>query len=299
MRRRTFLWSLPIAAGASAEPMKDPLFRFGVIADCQFADQPDSEPLDRRYRLSPHKLREAVADLNSRSLEFVVNLGDTIDCDLISFETMMPIFGELKAPVRHVLGNHDFSVAAGSKKKVADRLGLSKGHYSWERSGWRFLVLDGNAVSLFAHEPGSPAMAEARKIFDAAAGALLDYNGGLGESQLAWLDAQLKAARTAGQKVIVFCHYPVFPENKHNLWDSEAVLKHIDAQSDVMVAWMNGHNHAGNYGTHDGIHFVNFKGMVDTPENCWAEVAVWPERIEVTGFGREPRRSLRLRSNRE
>ena len=45
MRRRTFLWSLPIAAAATAEPMKDPLFRFGVIADCQFADQPDSEPL--------------------------------------------------------------------------------------------------------------------------------------------------------------------------------------------------------------------------------------------------------------
>ena len=278
MRRRTFLWSLPIAAAATAEPMKDPLFRFGVIADCQFADQPDSEPLDRRYRLSPHKLREAVADLNPRSLEFVVNLGDTIDCDLSSFDTMMPIFGELKAPVRHVLGNHDFSVAAGSKKKVADRLGLSKGHYSFERTGLAVPRARRKCRQSLCTRTGVAGDGRSTENLRRRGRRVARLQRGARRGAVGMAGTQLKAARAAGQKVIVFCHYPVFPENKHNLWDSDAVLKHLDGQGDVVVAWMNGHNHAGNYGTRDGIHFVNFKGMVDTAENCWAEVAVWPER---------------------
>jgi manganese-dependent ADP-ribose/CDP-alcohol diphosphatase len=214
---------------------------------------------------------------------------------LVSFDTILPIFGELRAPLRHVLGNHDFSVPPGAKNKVAARLRLSKAQYAWPLKGWRFVVLDGNVVSLFAHESDSPAAAEARKIFDAAAGKLLDYNGGLGQAQLAWLETELQEARRAGQRVILFCHYPVFPDNPHNLWDSAEVLKRLEGHGDLLAAWMNGHNHAGNYGTREGIHFVNFKGMVDTAENCWAEVAVWPDRLEVAGFGREPQRTLPLR----
>jgi 3',5'-cyclic AMP phosphodiesterase CpdA len=278
-------------AQTGAEPV--PLFRFGVIADCQFADIPDHDEWNRRFRLSPAKLKEAVADLNSRDLAFVVNLGDTIDKIFASFDTILPIFSTLKAPLRHALGNHDYDVAAGERSGVPGKLGLSQGHYSWQASGWRFIMLNGCAVSLFGHEEGTPGHAEAKKVFDEAQGKLEPWNGALGAPQRDWLTAELVAARAAKERVIVFCHWPVFPDNKHNLWDTAEVLKILDAHRDVVAAWMNGHNHAGNYGESSGIHYVNFKGMVDTTENCWAEVAVYPDRLVIEGFAREPDRQLK------
>jgi 3',5'-cyclic AMP phosphodiesterase CpdA len=296
MKRRTFLWSLPMTAALSAQtdPTSPPLFRFGVIADCQFADIPDHEEWNRRFRLSPAKLKEAVADLNTRDLAFVVNLGDTIDKILASFDVVLPIFATLKAPVRHALGNHDYDVADGERSAVPGKLGLTRGYYSWRAPGWRFVVLDGCAVSLFGHEDGTPGRAEAMKVFNEAQGALERWNGALGATQRDWLAAELAAARAAGERALLFCHWPVFPQDKHNLWDSAEVLKIIDAHRDVVAAWMNGHNHAGNYGESGGVHFLNFKGMVDTRENAWAEVAVYPDRIVVEGFAREPRRLLKM-----
>ncbi|MFN0126879.1 MAG: metallophosphoesterase [Verrucomicrobiales bacterium] len=299
MNRRTFFWSLPLSAAAmSAHSAADaaPLYRFGVIADCQFADIPDHEDWNRRFRLSPNKLREAVADLNTRDLEFVVNLGDSIDQNLASFDVVLPIFAQLKAPVRHALGNHDYDVADGQRAEVKAKLGLDQGHYSWRRLGWRFVMLNGCAVSLFGHEDGTPERAAAMKVFDEAQGALERWNGGLGEAQRRWLAEELAAARAANERVLIFCHWPVFPADKHNLWDTEAVLKIVRDHHDVVAAWMNGHNHAGNYGETDGIHFVNFKGMVDTRENCWAEVSVFPDRLVIDGFHREPDRVLSRRA---
>jgi hypothetical protein len=295
MKRRTFLWSLPMttaALNAQTAPEPKPLFRFGVIADCQFADIPDHEEWNRRFRLSPAKLREAVADLNSRDLEFVINLGDTIDRNLESFDTILPIFATLKAPVRHALGNHDYDVAAGERAAVPGKLGLTGGHYAWKAHGWRFIVLNGCAVSLFGHEEGTPAHTAALTDFNEAGGKLEPWNGALGAPQREWLATELAAARAAGERALVFCHWPVFPDNKHNLWDTPEVLKIVDAHRDVVAAWMNGHNHAGNYGEHGGIHFLNFKGMVDTSQNCWAEVAVYADRLVVEGFDREPDRLL-------
>lgn len=298
MNRRTFLWSLPMSATAlsvHAAVETEPLFRFGVIADCQYADIPDHDEWNRRFRLSPAKLREAVADLNTRDLAFVINLGDTIDRRLASFDTILPIFATLKAPLRHALGNHDYDVADGERVRVIGKLGLGEGHYFWQRPGWRFVVLNGCAVSLFGHEDGTPERAAAMKIFDDAQGKLERWNGGLGDSQRDWLADQLATARTAGERVIIFCHWPVFPDDKHNLWDTEAALKVVRAHRDIVAAWMNGHNHAGNYGESDGIHFLNFKGMVDTRENAWAAVSVFPDRLVVEGFAREPDRRLATR----
>ena len=171
MKRRPFLWSLPMSAtvlNAQSDAETVPLFRFGVIADCQFADIPDHEEWNRRFRLSPGKLKQAVADLNTRDLEFVVNLGDSIDQIFASFDVVLPIFATLKAPVRHALGNHDYDVAAGERDGVIKKFGLPSGHYSWQRRGWRFIMLNGCAVSLFAHEPGTSGHAEAMAVFNEA-----------------------------------------------------------------------------------------------------------------------------------
>jgi hypothetical protein len=64
---------------------------------------------------------------------------------------------------------------------------------------------------------------------------------------------------------------------------------------DHVVAYLNGHNHAGNFGVSGRTYFVNFKGMVDTSDtNAYAIVSVFSDRLEIKGFGREEDRTLPL-----
>lgn len=115
------------------------------------------------------------------------------------------------------------------------------------------------------------------------------------DEQVAWLSDQINKARAAGERVIVMNHYPVYPPNAHDSWDRERIITLLTAHEHV-AAYFSGHNHAGNFGTLEGCHFLNFKGMVDTEtENTFAIVEIWADRIEVHGFGREDSRTLKLR----
>ena len=89
------------------------------------------------------------------------------------------------------------------------------------------------------------------------------WNGGIGPQQIAWLNSQLEAASRAGQKVIVFCHYPVYPAAAHNLWNDTELIGVLEAHACV-AAYINGHNHAGGYAVHHGIHYLTVPGMVET-----------------------------------
>ena len=93
--------------------------------------------------------------------------------------------------------------------------------------------------------------------------------------------------------VMIFCHFPVFPKNGHNLWNDN-VLTDLLARYTCVAAYVNGHNHAGNYGQRDGIHYLTLKGMVDTEESSYSVIEVYADRLVVKGFGRETNRDLPL-----
>ena len=60
-----------------------------------------------------------------------------------------------------------------------------------------------------------------------------------------------------------------------------------------VVAYFNGHQHQGGYNLRKGIHYVNVKGMVETAkETAFAVVKVYPDHLEVQGYGSEPKREL-------
>ncbi len=132
------------ASGAGPEP----LFRIGAIADCQYADEPDNGA--RLYRLSPGKLREAVAAFDRLDLAFAVHLGDFIDGDWKSFDTVLPIARTLRHPWHFVLGNHDFAVADDKKALVAARLGMPARYSQFANKDWVFVVLDSTELSRYA-----------------------------------------------------------------------------------------------------------------------------------------------------
>jgi hypothetical protein len=59
--------------------------------------------------------------------------------------------------------------------------------------------------------------------------------------------------------------------------------------------WLDGHNHDGNYGERAGIHYVNLKAMLDTPETSYARLEFFADRVIVHGTGRQQDMSLKLR----
>ena len=275
----------------AAEPKPgSPLFRFGAVADCQYCSKTS---LLRKYNLSPKKLTECVEQYNKLDLAFVVHLGDFIDRDFESFNVVSPIFAKLKAPRYHVLGNHDFSVADDKKELVPKRMGLKSRYYEFTHKGWRFIVLDGNDVSLYAYPKDDPRTKAATAFHRRLKVGTPTWNGGVGGKQLAWLKGRLAVAEKAKEKVILFCHFPVHPENIHNLWNAEALTKLL-AEYPCVAAYLNGHNHAGNYGEKSGIHYLTIKGMVDTLKNSYGVVEVYEDRLVLKGFGRQEDREMKL-----
>lgn len=271
-------------------------FSFGVIADCQYCNIKTSKDAKRQYALSKRKLADCVENLNQIDLEFVVHLGDFIDRDFSSFKEILPIFNRLRTRSYHVLGNHDFSVADELKSKVPKVLGLNKKYYQFRSHGYRFLVLDGNDISLHAYPLSDPRKKYAEDYHKALPSGTPLWNGALGKVQLDWLETELQAAEKVGDNVIIFCHFPVYPENIHNLWNAGEVLSSIRRFKNV-VAYMNGHNHAGGYGFFDGQHFLTLKGMVDSHESAYSVVNVYRDRLEISGFGRQKDMSLTINSS--
>lgn len=274
-----------------------PLFSFGVIADVQYCDCPPTEV--RFYRKSTDKLQECLVTLNQQDLAFTLDVGDLIDRDFSSFETILAEYQRAKARIYRTLGNHDYSVAPEHLAEVSARVGLnSASYYDFVYLGWRFIVLNGTELSTYAHPEGSEAHAVAERMLEKlerdGKPQAQPWNAGVSSQQLRWLEQRLKEARRANQKVIVMGHYPLYPEDPHNLWNAEEVITALE-QSGNVVAYFNGHNHAGNYGQKKGIHYLNFKGMVDTPDqNTFAVVHVHPDHLAVEGFGREDSRELTL-----
>lgn len=266
-------------------------FTFGVVTDCQYHPGPTQGA--RHYALSLSKLEGCVARLNAEEVDFAVHLGDFIDRDFANFDVVNRVFARLDMPRYQVLGNHDYAVTDEHKPDVPAKLGLPARYYDFVVKGWRFVVLDGNDISFSASPTDSPRYRQATEYYEQHHLRSPRWNGALGPTQLAWLERTLKAATREQQRVIVLCHFPIYPENPHNLWNAVEVRTLLERHPGV-AAYLCGHNHAGNYAARSGIHYLTFKGMVDTEETAYAIVRVRPDQLEVTGFGREPDRILPL-----
>jgi predicted phosphodiesterase len=267
-------------------------FSFGAIADCQYCSGPNRG--SRHYSSSAKKLHQCVRELNSHDLKFVIHLGDFIDRDYASFDKVLPIYQSLKMPAYHALGNHDFDVADKWKAKVPERMGMKSKYYDFSIDDWRFIVLDGNDVSFHAYPKDSSEYREAEVYYRENKIRSPRWNGAVGEKQLTWMKEVLKGAEKKGEKVVLYCHFPVYPADPHNLWNAKEVISILETFSCVK-AYINGHNHKGKYGQKNGIHYLTLKGMVETESNAYSIIGIFQDRIKVIGYGRESDRILLLK----
>ncbi|TDE15815.1 metallophosphoesterase [Jiangella asiatica] len=286
--------AIPFGLGSPQAGAGEDGFRFGVVADCQYADFENTGT--RHYRASIGKLAEAVETFNQSDLEFITHLGDFVDRFERSFAEILPVFEKARRLKVHVLGNHDFQMPTD---QLLDVLDMPNQYYHYRRGGWRFVVLDTNDVSTYANPEGSEKHELAQEMYDELVrqGAVNAYtwNGAVGEDQLAWLEDVLTMARRRGEKVVLSAHHPVYPKDAHNAWNDHALLDVIDSYDNV-IAYFNGHNHQGNYGFRNGVHYVTFRGMVELDSNAFSIVQVHADRFEIDGYGREPNRTLPFRA---
>ena len=272
-----------------------PLFSFGVISDVQYADKaPYGE---RNYRSSLVKLKEALETFSSNSINFIVNMGDLIDEGYESYKPVLNILNSSEFKCYHLTGNHDYSVDPRYLTRLPVFTESREGYYSIIYFDYRIIFVNGNEISTYA-APNSSLRREAEKyIADLkAAGEMnaIEWNGGVGDVQLEWIKDQLNEAVDNKERVIMICHFPIAPENIHNLLNYKSLIKLISNYPNI-VAWFSGHNHEGNYYTANKVHYVTFKGMVETRRsNSFAIVDIYKNRIVIKGFGREQSRILDL-----
>ena len=295
LSRRSFLaasLALTVTGPSLIGASRKPALRLGLVSDPQFAD---IDPWNTRfYRQSIGKLAEAVEHFNGLDLKWCVNVGDLIDSRWESFDQVLKPLAKSRHKFHHLLGNHDFEVPDALKERVPKRLGLKHRYYSLWADEFCLVMLDTTDVSPYAHAESSKESAGATAEWKrfAATGAInaQRWNGAVGKRQLKWFeDTCHKAARARG-KVIVFAHHPVYPANNHCEWNTDALLKVVECNRNV-VAWINGHNHAGAFGVHAEVPFITLKGMVETKDtNAFAVVHLHSDRLELVGHGREPSR---------
>jgi len=276
--------------GQEAKPV-----RIGIFTDCQYCDCPPGDV--RYYRLSLFKLDSCLKVFNSLSLDAIFHLGDMIDHDVSSYDSVLPRFKKFLAPLHLVLGNHDYMIKNKFKPGLLDLVGMKEDHYIVDLSNWRFIVLNGDDLSFIAPQDKKHRQERNDIVYDQYEHLHLNgmiWNGGIGKEQMSWLEKQLEEAERLNLKVVVMCHFPLFTKDDYNLFNNKELF-HLLSGFSCVKAYFNGHYHSGSYKLIGGIHLVNFKGMVDTKINAFSVVTLTSDSILIKGFGREPDRNLKVR----
>ena len=151
------------------------------------------------------KALQSVQGLNPKP-DFILNGGDSImdALDKTKDEVKQQwtlykniVKAENTIPITHVIGNHDiwgwFAKASDTLKNdrlygkawVIDELKMPKRYYAFERSGWKFIVLDSTQLN-------SPST----------------YTAFIDPEQLEWLKAEL-AATSANKHICIASHIPI------------------------------------------------------------------------------------------
>ena len=265
-------WALLLVAtifggAAAAEKAADCQFTFAMMADVQYADK--ARVGNRFYRQGIETIEKAAAELNPRKPDFVIHLGDIIDGQKTLEKTqddlrqILTAFDAFDSKVHHVVGNH----CRNAGQPLLEMLGLKRAYYDFTpAAGWRMIVLDGTDAGY----------------------------GVLGKEQLVWLAEALDRAQKRGEKVLVFCHFALLKgaAAHHRMKEPEPVLALLDRHPEV-IAYFAGHDHAGGYTVRNRVYHWTLHGMVDYPEPLtYAMIEVFADRLEVTGHGAIPTRTL-------
>ena len=267
-----------------------PILKVGLVADPQYADRPSTGI--RLYRESLWKLDEAIDTFNSSGVDVVQTLGDVIDRDWDSFDSILPIYQKINSDIEnyHVLGNHEFAMDPVYFEDLLERLSMPSYYYSYIKKGWRFIALDANDYAYYSNPLHNRDINQINTYYENTEGNANHRisNSAIGEEQQKWLIQELEDAHILNQKVIIYSHSPLRPlALRTNLWNDFEIIEIIENSSNV-VAFINGHNHAGDYIFKNGIHYISMSGMVETTINSFGILEIYNDSLVLKGYGNQP-----------
>ena len=271
MQRRTLLKNLGglLLAPAAGAPLvgaalgshatrsttAKPVLRVAHITDVHLKDMLDAP---RHFTDCLHNLQRL-----DHPVDLILNGGDIVfdmnkeNLDVIGaqWKLMKGIMqSECSLPIHYALGNHDIwwnendkGQAVYGKQYSMDQLGLTKAYYSFEKSGWKFIVLD--SVHLDIDNTW--------------------YIGKLGDEQFQWLQDELSAT-DPHTNVLVLSHIPILTatnlidERVVNRWEMTGGDMHTDTAKIISLFYkhpnvklcLSGHIHLRERLTYDNITFI-------------------------------------------
>lgn len=273
----------------------EPLIQFGLVADCQYADcDPEG---NRFYRHSLGKLEHSVRELNSRDVQFTINLGDIIDRNLKDIDSVLACLKHLDKKIHNITGNHDYK-GVTDNNVLYKKLGMPSEYYFFKKKNWMFIFLNTNEVAAYSNIGGTEkereleVMSERIKSTGGKQGA--SWNGGVGGKQLEWLNKLLAKSEKSGHHVLIFSHHPLYPESAFTALNNTEILDVIGRYSCVKAIF-SGHHHTGGFGYFGCIPAVTVEGMVETAdENSYGVVKIYNDKIVLEGKGRMTSREFVL-----
>ena len=184
--------------------------------------------------------------------------------------------------------------------------------------GLKFISLDCFDISVLGHDPSHHKYKAAEQILFEYHGCndfeiwdtddhlfgsdkrFQSSNGAISDEQLEWLETELKESDDKQEKVIVFGHVGLHPDSSDwntTMWNYEEVIASFNRHPSV-VAYLSGHSHKSGYANANGVHFVSFQAIIETPPDteAFATIAIFEDRIEIEGHGTELTRVLHISS---
>jgi alkaline phosphatase len=263
------------ASAANTAQHGAPLLRVGLLTDAHYADRPPGG--SRHYRDSLAKLAAAGEQFAQAPTDLLIELGDFIDsADSLEAEKgflrrVDAAFRQLPGARHYVLGNH--CVSALTKAEFLEIVGQAKSHYSFDRCGIHFVILD----ACFR----SDGVAYQRNNFHWA-------DAFIPPDQLEWLRKDLE---TAAGPALVFVHQCLDAEPPYGIKNAPQVRQILEASGRVRAVFQ-GHHHTGGQRQIHGIHYVTLRAMVEGPapeNNAFALLDILPgNKLQLSGFGKQP-----------
>ncbi len=289
--RRAFLKNgTLLLAAVSARPVggivwdEPQSLKIGLVTDLHYADKAPAG--SRHYRETLQKIEEAASKFQEEKPAFVVELGDLIDAaDSVELETKYlktidKKFSMLAKSRHYVLGNH--CVDTLKKEEFLGVVEQPKSYYSFDHSGFHFVVLD----SCFR----SDGVAYQRRNFK-----WTDAN--IPPEELEWLEADLKENKLPA---IVFAHQRLDVETAHGVKNNAAVRKVLESAGNVLGVFQ-GHSHQNDLKEIGGIHYCTLVAMVEgsgETNNGYSILELGSKgTLKLTGFRQQANRAWESRPN--
>jgi Icc protein len=236
---------------AEASTGKVEAFRFAYISDSHLY----KKDLNDRFARS---LLRAVDDVNNLDPQpdFVFYGGDLAQLGQADeLELGAEILKNLKAPVKMMVGEHDWYLDMGEKWREL----FGKPTYSWDYKGAHFVVLNSVVEKDFWTARGMTPMQRMKTVAGLDNGVQNSFS--VGKNQREWLESDL-ARYGDDMPIIVFSHSPLYKLYKFwNFWtdDAEEVQGLLKRFNGVVV--IHGHTHQLLTNRIGNIHF---HGMLST-----------------------------------